>query len=251
MKDKHPELLRNFLDDLKFKEKKSLKTFIKSLFIPYEGEILIEQAYGLIKIIFGSNSEYLIKLKSIQIIPPHHATNMNRDVTIMYFETGKKELINLVNLMLEDIENLNSVFIVHGHNEELCAKTKNFIYNIGLKPIILHEQVNLGRTIIEKFNDYSNVKSAIIIISGDDFGYSKRQGTDDIMERARQNVIFEFGFFIGKLGRDKVIPLREFNSNIELPSDYQGVLYISIDEADGWKLKVLKELEAIGYNIEN
>ena len=125
-----------------------------------------------------------------------------------------------------------------------------FLEKIDLRPIILHEQPNKGKTIIEKFNDYSNVSFAIVLLSADDVAFSKNEKVENASFRARQNVIFELGFFIGKIGRECVVVLHEQVDNFEIPSDYQGVLYIPYDNSGNWKLSVAKELKAIGYKID-
>jgi predicted nucleotide-binding protein len=125
-----------------------------------------------------------------------------------------------------------------------------FIEKIDLKPIILHEQANKGKTIIEKFTDYSNVSFAVVLLSADDIAYNKNDKFENASFRARQNVIFELGFFIGKIGRESVVVLHEMVENFEIPSDYNGVLYIPYDSSGNWKLSIAKELKAIGYKID-
>lgn len=140
----------------------------------------------------------------------------------------------------------NDVFIVHGRNHGIKETVARFIHKLGLNPIILHEQPNLGRTLIEKFTDYSNVGFAIVILTGDDLG--KASDEPDLHNRARQNVIFELGYFIGKLGRAKVCALYE--EGVELPSDYKGIVYIPLNSAEKWKYDLVKELKASGYAID-
>lgn len=141
----------------------------------------------------------------------------------------------------------NKVFIVHGHVEKLKNEVARFIEKLSLEPIILHEQPNKGRTIIEKFEDYSDVSFAIVLLTSDDLGCTINQ-SKKLKSRARQNVIFELGFFIGKLKRQNVCAL--FDKDIELPSDYDGVVYIPIDENQGWKLQLARELKASEFNID-
>ncbi|MCX6237166.1 MAG: nucleotide-binding protein [Bacteroidia bacterium] len=117
---------------------------------------------------------------------------------------------------------------------------------LGLNPIILSEQPNQGQTIIEKFELHSNVGFAIVLLTADDLGKTKTD--DEEKYRARQNVILEMGFFIGKLGRNKVFPLYE--SGVELPGDLHGVLYNPLDEANSWKFKLAKELKSAGYDVD-
>jgi len=146
--------------------------------------------------------------------------------------------------------NSNKVFVVHGHNEEMKQTIARFIERFDLLPIILHEQPNQGRTIIEKFSDYSDVSYAIVLLSADDITYQKDENPEPARYRARQNVILELGYFLGKLGRDKVAALYENGKEIEIPSDFSGVLYIGYAGNDSWKLPLAKELIASGFNID-
>jgi predicted nucleotide-binding protein len=140
----------------------------------------------------------------------------------------------------------NNVFIVHGHDDRVKLDTARTIEKLGLNPIILSEQPNQGQTIIEKFELHSNVGFAVILLTADDLGKVKTDDEDKY--RARQNVIIEMGYFIGKLGRSKVFPLYE--EGVELPSDLHGVLYVPIDNAGSWKFRLAKELNASGYDVE-
>lgn len=140
------------------------------------------------------------------------------------------------------------VFVVHGHNEGIREGVARFLEKIGLNAIILHEQPNNGRTIIEKFEDHSNVSFAIVLLTGDDVGRKRTDTESANQSRARQNVIFELGFFIGKLGRKKVCAIYE--SGVELPSDYQGLLYVNYDVTGSWKLQLAKELKSGGMPVD-
>ena len=146
----------------------------------------------------------------------------------------------------ENGTNNEKVFIVHGHSNEVKLDVARTIEKLGLTPIILHEQANSGKTVIEKFEEHSDVGYAIVLLTGDDLGNVKTK--DSVNPRARQNVILELGFFIGKLGRNKVCPLYE--KGVELPSDMSGILYTEIDTKGHWKISVAKELKAAGYKID-
>ncbi len=145
-----------------------------------------------------------------------------------------------------DATNRNNVFIVHGHNNEIKVNVARTLEKLGLNPIILHEQANAGKTIIEKFEMHSDVGFAIILMTDDDFGKGKNE--DNLNSRARQNVILEMGYFIGRLGRERVCPL--YTKGVELPSDLYGLLYTEIDSSEHWKIKMAKELRAAGYDID-
>lgn len=145
----------------------------------------------------------------------------------------------------DNIEN-NNVFIVHGHSNEVKINVARTLEKLGLNPIILHEQANSGKTIIEKFEEHSNVGFAIILLTDDDLGKAKKD--ENLNSRARQNVILELGYFIGKLGRNRVCPL--YTKGVELPSDLYGLLYLEIDSSEYWKINLAKELKAAGYDID-
>ena len=134
------------------------------------------------------------------------------------------------------------VFVVHGHDEKLKTQVARFLEKLELQPIILHEQPDRGQTIIEKFEKHSDVSFAVVLLTPDDIGGkpsekplsagwmgfgAEKAGDAPLKNRARQNVIFEFGYFIGKLGRANVCGL--YCEGVELPSDYSGVLYTKVD----------------------
>lgn len=135
------------------------------------------------------------------------------------------------------------VFIVHGHDNALKQEVARMVEKQGLEAIILSEQANRGKTIIEKFEEHSDVGAAICLFTGDDYGKAKDATSENL--RARQNVVFEAGYFMGKLGRENVIIVAD--KNLELPSDMQGVVYT---DAGNWKTEVLQELDKIGYAID-
>ncbi|EJL6763078.1 nucleotide-binding protein [Vibrio cholerae] len=141
----------------------------------------------------------------------------------------------------------NKVFIVHGHNGEAKERTARFIEKLGFEAIILHEQASKGMTIIEKIEKYSNeVGFGIVLYTPDDMGNVKSEAeSGELKYRARQNVVFEHGFLIGKLGRKNVAPLVE--GAIELPNDISGVVYISDSD---WQADIAKEMKSAGYDID-
>lgn len=141
----------------------------------------------------------------------------------------------------------NHVFLVHGHDAGAKEATARFIERLGLTPVILHEQANEGRTIIEKFEAYSDVGFAIVLMTPDDVGASIKEQSK-LLARARQNVILELGYFTGRLGRSKVCAL--FKPGIEIPSDFHGVLFLELDEPGAWKPKLANELVKAGIKID-
>lgn len=159
----------------------------------------------------------------------------------------KKKLQNCTPSKKDHVLDKSKVFIVHGHDDTAKTKAARFVEQLGLEAIILHEQASSGRTIIEKIEYYSNVGFAIVLYTPDDIGNVKCK-PDELKGRARQNVVLEHGFLIGKLGRGNVAALVE--QPIELPNDISGVVYLNIDEANAWQLQLAKEMKQSGYNID-
>lgn len=149
-----------------------------------------------------------------------------------------------------DMAEMTSMFIVHGHNNEMKETVARTVEKLGFKAVILHEMPNQGRTVIEKFTDHSDdVQYAIVLLTADDFAYAKNATHADVKLRPRQNVVFELGYFIGKLGRDRVFPLYETLDDFEIHSDFAGVVLVPFDSNGAWKMSLGKELVALGVNI--
>ena len=138
------------------------------------------------------------------------------------------------------------IFVVHGHDEGARETVARFIGQLGFEPVILHEQANKGRTIITKFREEANDAAfAVVLMTPDDHGGKAGAPT---RQRARQNVVFELGFFIGALGPEKVASLVK--GDVEKPSDFDGVVYISLD-GGSWKIELAKEFKAAGLEIDS
>ncbi len=141
------------------------------------------------------------------------------------------------------LKDFSKVFIVHGHDGEVKEALARLVERQGIKPVILSEQANKGQTIIEKFEDNSDVSCAICLFTADDEGKAEKE--KEYNKRARQNVVFEAGYFMGKLGRENVVIIAD--DSIEIPSDINGIVYAN---RNNWKFDVLKELRAIGFVID-
>lgn len=145
-------------------------------------------------------------------------------------------------------ENIKKVFVVHGHDELLKVTIARFLAKLDLVPVILHEQPDLGRTVIEKFLAHSDVAFAVVLLTADDVGGQANQKPSTFQYRARQNVILELGYFIARLGRSRVAAI--YQEGVEIPSDYSGVLYIPHDSTGDWQLRLARELKASGLKID-
>ena len=164
-----------------------------------------------------------------------------KDLELLLEEENEEN--NFTNTKIENnkINSSKKIFVVHGRNNDKKYEVSEFLYEQGLTPIILHEQVNSGQTIIEKIEKNSDVACAIILLTPDDEGRLKGSNSS-LKTRARQNVIFEAGYFMGKLGRNKTIILSGVE---ETMSDIDGIVYIDINNYKSALLKELRELNLI------
>ncbi len=234
-------------------------------------DALTRRTEMIIRKLFGEDSKYLKDLKSINFFPMVYPADeayyneswlsgVNRFLNLLKTMIEEKTLFSESNLSdeddgenreISDTVSSKKVFIVHGHDGEMKQSVARVIEKLSLEPIILHEQPNKGRTIIEKFVDYSDVDFAIVLLSPDDLVYDSENGSNTKEKsRARQNVVFELGYFIGKLGREKVLALYKPEDGFELPSDYSGVLYVPYQSDGAWAFAVVKELNACGYTVD-
>ena len=187
------------------------------------------------------------------------------------FDIAKSNLIKALKIVADTLENdvygelkkakskakspslSNKVFVVHGHDQGLKTDIERFLREIGLTPIVLHREADEGATIIEKFEKHSDVGYAFILLTPDEVSYTVDQASVQepdrkIEYRARPNVIFEFGYFVGKLGRSKVCCLHK--GNVVVPSDLDGLVYKKIDgPIDSQAYSIIRELKAAGYKI--
>ena len=140
-----------------------------------------------------------------------------------------------------------NIFIVHGHDEAAKQEVARVIEKLELHAIILHEQPDKGRIIIEKFEHHSDVGFAVVLLTPDDMGYPK-DTPSEVKPRARQNVVLELGYFIGILGRSNVCPLLK--GDVEIPNDYAGVLYKKMDASGAWRFELAREIKGAGIDVD-
>ena len=202
---------------------------------------------------FGSNSRYVKDIENLHFRSVFFDEESNQFAYQHDLETAKALLQSYLDELPKPNDEkkdeksrsiANKVFIVHGHDGELKEAVARIIEKQNsIEAIILSEKANKGRTIIEKFEDYSDVNGAVCLFTADDVGREKSDKEEKA--RARQNVVFEAGFFMGKLGRDHVVLLAD--NGVEMPSDLSGVVYTS---TSNWQLELLKELKGMGYVID-
>jgi predicted nucleotide-binding protein len=186
--------------------------------------------------------------------PQHRFRTLTERIDVKITEL--ESLLSKVNLIHSEVETTrpamaiqdaatisnDTVFIIHGHDDAMKKAVQLFLSRAGLKDIVLHEQPDKNRTVIEKLiEEGSSAAYVIALLSPDDI-------QEDGTVRARQNVVLEIGYFIGKLGREKVRLLRK--GDVVIPSDLQGILFENYDDQGAWRIKLLKEMQAVGLPID-
>lgn len=214
---------------------------------------------------FGEESDYRAQLKRIRFSP--NIAPVDESYKNASWLGGISSLTNLIDtakdeLLLFSVEPVSdaevpaasevgadgssqpTIFLVHGHDDRAKSEVARFIEKLGGAVVILHEQANRGRTLIEKFEQESSGASfAVVLLTADDIGGA----IDDVQEkRARQNVVFELGYFVGALGRSRVAALLE--EGVEKPGDYDGVAWIPL--LGDWRLGLAKEMRAAGLPVD-
>lgn len=213
--------------------------------------------------------EYIknIKFKPRVMVASTSAGSSQEKTFADCWRNGIEKLINTLTTVLEKIEvysqytenkddnsfqsKSNKIFVAHGHDKGMQAAVARCLENWGLEAVILHERPDEGRTVIEKLEEeISDCQFAIVLLSPDDISYPATDDPSNQKHRPRQNVVFELGYSIGRLGRGKVFLLCT-TTDIEILTDYQGVIYTRFDDAGGWERRLSQELKKAGYNIDS
>lgn len=226
---------------------------------------LIRRLKMLISKICGSDSNYLKDFNKINFFSSISYPNMPESINFKAWHSGKDKAGNLIDTIIEEFKlfpeditmntinkeqesiNRSKVFIIHGHDDGAKNEVARFVEKLGLEAVILHEQVNSGDTIIEKLEKHTDVGFAIVLYTSCDIGGVKTE-PDKLKPRARQNVVFEHGLLIGKIGRANVIALVK--EEVEIPNDVSGVVYETMDSKGAWKFQLAREIKASGYDID-
>ncbi len=190
--------------------------------------------------------------------PRQLVSNLAEDVRV-YRESCEEKILRLesirerIELYAEQetdsvsTDESNAVFIVHGRDEAAKEAMARFIESLGLRAIILHEQPHKGMSLLDKFERNAFAGFAVVLLTPDDMGALQEDAAAP-RPRARQNVWFELGYFIGRLGRDRVCTIVK--GDVEIASDYYGVGYIKMTDDDGWRRLVARELRAAGIAFD-
>lgn len=170
------------------------------------------------------------------------------ELLISNTESAKNQTNGLMEVSSLSCKPDNKVFIVHGHDDTMKNDVANYLIKLKLEPVILHEQANLGMTLIEKIEEYSNVGFGIVLYTPCDKGGLATDDIECMKFRARQNVVFEHGYLLGKLGRSRVCALMK--GELEYPNDISGLLYIEYQPHGAWQFELAREMKKVGLPMD-
>lgn len=209
---------------------------------------------------YGNPSDALTRFDRISYTLPMWTDRTPESAFAEAQRRGLRQAIGMLEAFVEDLDETQAVdarpgspggkqvFVVHGRDVAVREQVARFLEHLELEPILLWEQPDRGRTVLEKFEEHAlEVGYAVILLTPDDYG----RGPDDPdwpsePNRARQNVILELGYFMGALGRAQTAAL--YVDGTELPSDIHGLLYIPFDES--WRVRLAKEMRDAGLPID-
>jgi predicted nucleotide-binding protein len=168
-----------------------------------------------------------------------------RDALVIRKSDGPQKLVDLIRRTLP-----HRVFVAHGHDKPLRDDVVLTLTNLGLRPTVLGDTPGEGDTFAEAIEKHSNVSFAVILLTPDDWGEAKVKKPR--RPRARQNVILEWGYFVGRIGRQNVTALLKSDgtTDLELPSNYNGLRYIVVDEDGKWRKTLARELSNASIPVD-
>jgi predicted nucleotide-binding protein len=143
------------------------------------------------------------------------------------------------------------IFVISGADDEMTHALTGALSRLSLTPLVMCEEPSQGKKIVENFStDYADVAFAVVLLSPDDFVYAKNEAATKRKLRPRQEVVFELGFLLGKLGRSNVLVLERECKNFDSPTVFEGMKVTAFDDRDSWKLALIRELTNCGYNVD-
>lgn len=138
------------------------------------------------------------------------------------------------------------VCVIHGQNDALKNAVSDYLQKLGLEPVVLHKQPSGERNIMEKIEILPEVDYAVVLLTDDDFvqtGKSSRGG-----KALSRNVLFELGYYIGRLGKSRVCAL--YKGHNKPPRDYEGISCLTISDNQVWRRLLGMELKEAGFEIK-
>jgi predicted nucleotide-binding protein len=151
---------------------------------------------------------------------------------------------------ISDSDVRRRVFVVCGTDAEMKQAVANSLIKLRLVPVVMCEEPSQGRKIVARFQEYSDVSFAVVLLSPDDSVYVKDEPPTKRKLKPRQDVVFELGFLLGKLGKGNVLVFFRECSNFEIPTDFEGIKAVAFDDRDSWRLALIRELTKCGYNVD-
>jgi predicted nucleotide-binding protein len=141
----------------------------------------------------------------------------------------------------------NKILVVHGQDNEMKLEVTQTLQKLELDPILLDENPNITQNIIENIEEYDHISFAVVILTPNYLAYPNEKNLSEAKYIAKQNVIFELGYFLGKLGKQNVIVMYKKMKYFEIPN-YNGIIWI--EYKNGWYFDLIKELKERNFDVD-
>lgn len=143
------------------------------------------------------------------------------------------------------------VYVIHTGEGPMEKDVISLLKKIDLQPLLRHNRLDSIKSLEQEFADQTNANFAVVILSSDEFVYSKNGKPGDAKLRARQDIIFDLGYLLGRLGRQNVLALYYEQKSFLLPTLLHNAVYLPYDKGGGWQQALMKRLQFCGYNIKD
>ncbi len=139
------------------------------------------------------------------------------------------------------------VCVIHGQNDALKNAVVDYLEKLALDPVVLHKQQNNDRNIVEKIESLPEVDFAVVLLTADDFAQPGKPAARGGRMQAKRNVLFELGYYVGRLGKSRVCSL--YSGHSKPPLDHDGINCLTVSENQVWRRLLGLELSAAGFDI--
>ncbi|MCW4023343.1 MAG: nucleotide-binding protein [Candidatus Bathyarchaeota archaeon] len=202
--------------------------------------------------------------KSMKLLEPVPFSEQSYDSKVSKQEKAKlREIANTSENLLKKVKSLlvpqvnysvnnkvrsNQIFVVQGNNKEMNTDVLETLEKLELETIVLNEELNNEKKLVEKVNGCPNISFGVVLLFPDDSVCFQEKTSDETKYRVSQNVIFELGFLLGKLGKQNIVAVYLPKKGFEIPNQYEGIRWV--EYKGGWYFKLINELKEANYDVD-
>ncbi|MBN1869378.1 MAG: nucleotide-binding protein [Candidatus Omnitrophica bacterium] len=150
----------------------------------------------------------------------------------------------------EIVEKGGRVCITYGRDQIMNKQVVSLIRQLGIDPVLMQDKNNKSVPVAQFFTEHKDISFVIAILSADDWVYPKNAKPNDALLYADQGVVFHLGFWIGRLGRNRVFALYYDQRSFRWPTEHFDVIYTPLDKNGSWKKELETRLNASGIQLK-